>query len=152
MGRGDARDGDLGAPFFRRAARAVQRALELDAALPEAHNAKARGLIAEGNFREAENELEQALAKTPTFDAAWANLGRARQGMGAYAQALAAFKRAIQVNPASFRNYISSLETASCCAGRAFSAASLNASATSLSLTLDLRNFISRLNSFCGDA
>jgi len=89
------------------AERAVRRAFELDRSLPEAHNAKARGLIAQGNYREAKEELKKALEKKPGFDAAWANLGRVHQSLAEYAEGLAALKRAIQLNPTSFRHYIS---------------------------------------------
>jgi tetratricopeptide (TPR) repeat protein len=89
------------------AERAVRRALTLDPDLPEAHNACARGLIAEGNYRGAIQELKAALKGNPRFAAAWVNLGRAHQGAGEYADGLAALKRAIRLNPTSFRNYIS---------------------------------------------
>ncbi len=87
--------------------RAVRRALELDPNLPEARNAKARGLIAEGDYREAKEELKKALGRKPNLDAAWANLGRAHQSLAEYSEGLVAVKRAIKLNPTSFRHYIS---------------------------------------------
>ena len=95
------------APSRTEAARAVKRALALDADLPEVHNAIARGLIAEGDYRGAVRELEIAVSREPRFDAAWVNLGRAYQNLGEYAKGLDALQKAVRLNPTSFRNYIS---------------------------------------------
>lgn len=105
--RYDRFDRNRQAPSRVEAERAVARSLELDPSLAEAHNARARGLIAEGNYREAKEELRRALSKKPKFDAAWANLARAHQGLQEYAEGLAAIEKAIRLNPTSFRHWIS---------------------------------------------
>jgi tetratricopeptide (TPR) repeat protein len=88
------------------AKRAVARALELDRTLPEARNAEARGLISQGDYRDARQELQGVVAREPRFDMAWANLGRASRGLEQYAEGLKAFGMAIKLRPDRFLHYI----------------------------------------------
>jgi serine/threonine-protein kinase len=85
------------------AVRAVEEALRVAPALPEAHNARGVGLIADGKFEEARAELERAVRSRPDFDAAWANLGSACQELGDYSAGLRALQTAIRLRPDSAR-------------------------------------------------
>ena len=88
------------------ARRAVARALTLDRDLPEARNAEARGLISQGDYRDARKELQEVVAREPRFDMAWANLGRASRGLEQYADGLKALQTAIRLRPDRFLHYI----------------------------------------------
>jgi len=81
------------------AVRAVERALALAPALPEALYARAVGSMVEGDFATAAFDLEHALAHRSGFAAALALLGTADQQLGRYDAALAALRRAIDLDP-----------------------------------------------------
>jgi superkiller protein 3 len=89
------------------AAAAVDRALAIDAGLPEAHNARGRGYLVMGRYDDARREFETAVAAMPAFDVAWANLGAACQGIeGGYGEGLKALKKAIALEPTYFRHWV----------------------------------------------
>jgi len=88
------------------AVRAVERAFQLDAELPEARNAKATGYMAEREYRAARSELELAVAARPDLDAAWANLGRVDGQLRDYPAGLEALNNAIRLKPDSFRHQL----------------------------------------------
>jgi serine/threonine protein kinase len=92
--------------FRKKAEESIARAFELDPDLPEAHNAKARGLIYEGLYDEAVHEAERAIELNPEYDMAWAYLGRAHQMRGDYDEGLKALKRATELNPESFQHHM----------------------------------------------
>jgi serine/threonine protein kinase/Flp pilus assembly protein TadD len=89
------------------ASSAVDRALAIDAGLPEAHNARGRGFLVMGRYDEARREFQRAVAARRDFDVAWANLGTACQGIeGGYDEGLKALKKAITLEPSYFRHWI----------------------------------------------
>jgi superkiller protein 3 len=86
---------------------AVDSAFAIDAALPEAHNARGRGYLVMGRYDDARREFESAVAARPDFDTAWANLGAAWQGIeGGYADGLKALRKAIALDPSYFRHWV----------------------------------------------
>jgi len=87
------------------ATRAVARASQLDAGLPEVHSARAQALIAVGDLEGARRELEAAVAAAPAADKVWAKLGYVHQLKGNYAEALAAFRKAIDLRPGNWRHH-----------------------------------------------
>src|SRR5262249_2535379 len=84
-----ARSGGSPAEFFPRAAAAAQKALELNSASPEAHNALANARFwFDWNWNEAEQHFRVALANNPSYaeahhDYAWflIAMGRTEQGL-----------------------------------------------------------------------
>jgi serine/threonine-protein kinase len=89
------------------ARRAVEKATLLGPGLAEVHNARGRGLTAEGDFAAAVSELKQAVKLKPDFDTAWANLGIAYRELGdGYQPGLKALQTAIRLNPGSFRHQV----------------------------------------------
>jgi tetratricopeptide (TPR) repeat protein len=92
-------------PSYReRAEQSIARALEISPYLPEAFNARARGLIYEGLYKEAQAQARRATEINPLYDMAWANLGRAHQKQGNYDEGLKAINQAIKLNPKSFQH------------------------------------------------
>jgi tetratricopeptide (TPR) repeat protein len=89
-----------GAPAAREdGLRAVDRALALGPALPEGLYARAVGEMVERDFATAAFDLEHVVAHRPDFAAAWARLGTASQELGRYDAALAALRRATEIDP-----------------------------------------------------
>jgi len=88
------------------AVRAVEKSLQLSPGLPEAHQARGVGYLAEANFSAARIEFETALRKRPDLDAAWEGLGTACRELEKYSDGLKALKTAIGLKPASFHHYI----------------------------------------------
>ena len=99
------RDGE---PASREEARrAVEQATLLGPGLAEVHNARGRGLTAEGDFAAAVSELKRAVKLKPDFDTAWANLGIAYRELGdGYQPGLKALQTAIRLNPKNFRHQV----------------------------------------------
>jgi eukaryotic-like serine/threonine-protein kinase len=81
------------------AERGVGRALALGPALPEALYARAVGELVENDYMTAAFDLEHALAHRPDYARAWARLGTADKELGRYDSALAALRKAIDLDP-----------------------------------------------------
>ncbi len=86
---------DEAAPHLDRAIAQLGRTP--DAALP--HYLRAKVYAAHGEASRAAAELEQAVALRPDFPEAWSDLGEARRMLLDRPAALAAFRRAVEVNP-----------------------------------------------------
>ena len=84
-----------GAPHLDRAIQIFGRAP--DAAYP--HYLRAKIYAAENNAQKAIAELNQAVSLRPDFAEAWSDLGQARKNILDDAGALAAEKRAVELNP-----------------------------------------------------
>ncbi len=90
------------------AAEAFRAALALDPNHADAFNnvgvAMVRSVITQMNNRaldEAETELNRAIDLRPDFAAAWSNLGHVRRTLGRVDEALAAYRKASQIEPNS---------------------------------------------------
>jgi serine/threonine-protein kinase len=92
--------------FKEEANREVAEAFRLAPDLPEAHNARGIGLLAEGEFVQAKEEFSKAVAAQPEMDRAWANIGAACRELGEYDEGLRAFRTAIRLRPDHFRHRI----------------------------------------------
>jgi serine/threonine-protein kinase len=84
----------------------IAEAFRLAPDLPEAHNAKGIGLLAEGEFVQAKEEFSKAVGAHPEMDRAWANIGAACRELGEYDEGLQAFRTAIRLRPDHFRHRI----------------------------------------------
>ena len=85
---------------------AVSAAFAVDPSLPEVRNAVAMGLIVDGKYAQAENELKQALAARRDYALAWANLGRVYRKLGNREEGLKAYAHALEREPDSYRMHI----------------------------------------------
>lgn len=65
---------------------------------------QAETLLAKGNFSEAEPLLQQATAKDPKSYQAWYDLGYAEQALKRNADAIAAYRKSIDINPNIFES------------------------------------------------
>ncbi len=89
------------------AEKAVARALAIAPDLPEVLIAQGRGLLVQRRFAEARAVLQRVVDEHGDLDIAWSNLGWAHRGLRNYAEGLDAIRRAIQLNPQSFRHHVS---------------------------------------------
>lgn len=78
----------------------MKRALEIDAACPEAHNTLGAALLAQGKILDAVLALRAALQYRPAFPEAFYNLGKTLQAGDMPAEALAAYASALKYRPA----------------------------------------------------
>lgn len=76
-----------------------ERALEVDASNPATRTDYAAALHAEGNDRKSLKELEAVLARQPAFPDALFNEGVVARAVGHRAQAVAAFRKFLEVKP-----------------------------------------------------
>ncbi len=93
------------AKFFDQARAACQRALELNADLPETRLAMALLYSQTGKFEAAVRELTRLIAIDRTRADAYYMLGDAYNGMGKLEDAEATYKRAIQMRPGHWAGY-----------------------------------------------
>lgn len=87
---------------FAAAAPHLDRAIELFGRTPDAaypHYLRAKVYAAQSDAQKAVAELSQAVALRPDFAEAWSDLGEARKNILDNAGALAAEKRAVELNP-----------------------------------------------------
>ena len=84
------------------AAEQLDRAIQLFGEKEEAaytRYLRARVHSESGEIKEAEAELQRAVALRPAFAEAWSDLGQARESLGDDAGALSALQRSVQINP-----------------------------------------------------
>jgi tetratricopeptide (TPR) repeat protein len=86
---------DAAAPHLDRAIETLGR--DLDAA--NAHYLRAKVYSAHNEFRQAAEQLQEALAIHSSFPEAWSDLGEARRILLDHADAIAALRRAIELAP-----------------------------------------------------
>src|SRR5262249_59842581 len=99
-----ARSGGSPAEFFPRAAAAAQKALELNSASPEAHNALANTRFwFDWNWNDAEQHFRVALANNPSYAEAHHDYAWFLIAMGRTEQGLTSLRRAIDLDPFSVR-------------------------------------------------
>ena len=89
-----------------KAAAAAQRALALDHALPEAHLAQASVLLLDRDYAGALRELDAAAGSMPNSPELLRQVGNLERRRGRWRESLAAFERALAIDPASARDLI----------------------------------------------
>lgn len=90
---------------LEKAEQAAQRALSLNASLPEAHLGKGLVQLARGQSAEAKKTFEEGLDYAPADDALLRNMGRAHMLLGRWDEAESLYKRARDLRPAFWSNH-----------------------------------------------
>ncbi len=84
---------------LKQAAQLVQKALDLDESLPQAHYAMATILMVERQYEKAIDEAKSAVALSPNHANAHAMLARILHYAGRNEEALASIKKALRLDP-----------------------------------------------------
>lgn len=84
--------------FLRSAFRFAEKALLIDARLPEAHKALASVYFAKGKMKEAIEEIERAVDMRPEYARAWLNLGTCWLERGDRIKAAEFFRKAVELD------------------------------------------------------
>lgn len=87
--------------WFPKALHAAQRALELEADLPEAHAAMAFPLMHTWKLHDAERHLTRCLELAPSYAPAWVRMGYLLCALGRFREARLAAERALALDPLS---------------------------------------------------
>lgn len=78
-----------------------RRAVEVEPAYWQSHNALGRYLFQRGRSDEAEIEFRKMVALVPSSALAWSNLGGAQQMQGDFAGALAGYRKSLELEPSA---------------------------------------------------